>query len=36
MVPFSDETFNIESGNIGKGKVVVQVFEVSLQLWYFS
>lgn len=29
MVPFSDETFNIESGNIEKGKVVVQVFEVS-------
>ena len=28
-VPFSDETFNIESGNIEKGKVVVQVFEVS-------
>ena len=29
MVPFSDETFSIESGNIEKGKVVVQVFEVS-------
>ena len=29
MVPFSDKTFNIESGNIEKGKVVVQVFEVS-------
>ena len=29
MVPFSYETFNIESGNIEKGKVVVQVFEVS-------
>ena len=29
MVPFSDETFDIESGNIEKGKVVVQVFEVS-------
>ena len=29
MVPFSDETVNIESGNIEKGKVVVQVFEVS-------
>ena len=29
MVPFSDATFNIESGNIEKGKVVVQVFEVS-------
>jgi len=28
-VPFSDETYNIESGNIIKGKVVVQVFEVS-------
>ena len=29
LVPFSDETFSIESGNIEKGKVVVQVFEVS-------
>ena len=29
MVPFSDDTFSIESGNIEKGKVVVQVFEVS-------
>ena len=29
IVPFSDEMFNIESGNIEKGKVVVQVFEVS-------
>tara|TARA_B100001093_G_scaffold500583_1_gene551229 strand:+ start:356 stop:973 length:618 start_codon:yes stop_codon:yes gene_type:complete len=29
MVPFSDEKFSIESGNIEKGKVVVQVFEVS-------
>lgn len=29
MVPFSDKTFSIESGNIEKGKVVVQVFEVS-------
>ena len=29
MVPFSDKTFSIESGNIVKGKVVVQVFEVS-------
>ncbi|MBL6663432.1 MAG: hypothetical protein ISP71_04940 [Flavobacteriales bacterium] len=29
MVPFSDETFSIESGTIEKGKVVVQVFEVS-------
>ena len=29
MVPFSDEMFSIESGNIEKGKVVVQVFEVS-------
>jgi len=29
IVPFSDETFSIESGNIEKGKVVVQVFEVS-------
>ena len=29
IVPFSDKTFNIESGNIEKGKVVVQVFEVS-------
>ena len=28
-VPFSDETYNIESGYIEKGKVVVQVFEVS-------
>lgn len=28
-VPFSEETFSIESGNIEKGKVVVQVFEVS-------
>ena len=29
IVPFSDEMFKIESGNIEKGKVVVQVFEVS-------
>jgi len=29
LVPFSDETFSIESGNIEKGKVVVQVFEIS-------
>ena len=29
IVPFSDEMFNIESRNIEKGKVVVQVFEVS-------
>ena len=28
-VPFSNETYNIESGNIEKGKVTVQVFEVS-------
>ena len=28
-VPFSEESFSIESGNIEKGKVVVQVFEVS-------
>ncbi|MBH83299.1 MAG: hypothetical protein CMP70_01315 [Flavobacteriales bacterium] len=28
-VPFSNETFNIESGYIEKGKVIVQVFEVS-------
>ena len=28
-VPFSNETYNIESGNIEKGKVIVQVFEVS-------
>ena len=28
-VPFSDETFSMESGNIIKGKVVVQVFEAS-------
>lgn len=28
-VPFSEEMFTIESGNIEKGKVVVQVFEVS-------
>jgi hypothetical protein len=31
LVPYSEsnQTFNIESGNIEKGKVVVQVFEVS-------
>ena len=29
IVPFSEEMFSIESGNIEKGKVVVQVFEVS-------
>ncbi len=29
FVPFSEESFSIESGNIEKGKVVVQVFEVS-------
>ena len=29
VVPFSEEMFSIESGNIEKGKVVVQVFEVS-------
>ena len=29
MVPFSDKTFSIESGYIEKGKVIVQVFEVS-------
>lgn len=28
-VPFSDKSYNIESGNIEKGKVIVQVFEVS-------
>jgi hypothetical protein len=28
-VPFSEEMFSIEAGNIEKGKVVVQVFEVS-------
>ena len=28
-VPFSNETYNIESGNIEKGKVTVLVFEVS-------
>ena len=28
-VPFSNETYNIESGYIEKGKVIVQVFEVS-------
>ena len=28
-VPFSDKNYTIESGNIEKGKVVVQVFEVS-------
>ena len=36
MVPFSDETFSIESGNIEKGKVVVQVFEVSTTFKHFS
>ena len=29
IVPFSDKSFNIESGEIEKGKVVVKVFEVS-------
>lgn len=29
LVPFSEKSFSIESGNIEKGKVVVQVFEVS-------
>ena len=29
MVPFSKKKYSIESGNIEKGKVVVQVFEVS-------
>jgi len=28
-VPFSEQMFSIEAGNIEKGKVVVQVFEVS-------
>ena len=28
-VPFSEKSYSIESGNIEKGKVIVQVFEVS-------
>ena len=35
IVPFSDEMFNIESGNIVKGKVEVQVFEVSTKFGTF-
>ena len=35
IVLFSDETFNMESGNIEKGKVVVQVFEASTNYGIF-
>ena len=34
-VPFSNETYNIESGYIEKGKVIVQVFEVSTTFAHF-
>ena len=29
MIPFTDKEYNIQSGSINKGNVIVQVFQIS-------